>query len=278
MKKIFFIICLMFLFIGGVNAEVLNPNVDISEEGYNKLSKFMSEAEMGVITQEIYDSFMNGNVVNYQSVIIETTYYVPVAQLPKKISERTMTVDEYINTSTTKTTDNIFYATNDFIEHETDKKKLTLVIKEDAGDVSFEFYNYWKSMPVYKSFDVMGMMWTGNFSYYSYYGEQYTNGNSGVIEYYPGNGNYKFGTNAIGLSQNLVDSATQIQSKMVLVGTCTIGGTVNASYQHAQANITLATSKKYNFSTSGMGGVFGFYDGVGSYYDNTAGIELNYTC
>ena len=278
MKKIFFIICLMFLFIGGVNAEVLNPNVDISEEGYNKLSKFMSEAEMGVITQEIYDSFMNGNVVNYQSVIIETTYYVPVAQLPKKISERTLTVDEYINTSTTKTTDNIFYATNDFIEHETNKKKLTLVIKEDAGDVSFEFYNYWKSMPVYKSFDVMGMMWTGNFSYYSYYGEQYTNGNSGVIEYYPGNGNFKTGTNAIGLSQNLVDSATIIQSKMVLVGTCTTGGTVNASYQHAQANITLATSKKYNFSTSGMGGVFGFYDGVGSYYDNTAGIELNYTC
>ena len=278
MKKILFIICLMFLFIGGVNAEVLNPNVDISEEGYNKLSKFMSEAEMGVITQEIYDSFMNGNVVNYQSVIIETTYYVPVAQLPKKIGERTLTVDEYINTSTTKTTDNIFYATNDFIEHETNKKKLTLIIKEDAGDVSFEFYNYWKSMPVYKSFDVMGMMWTGNFSYYSLYGQQQTNGNSGVIEYYPGNGNFKTGTNAVGLSQNLVDSATKIQSKMVLVGTCTTGGTVNASYQHAQANITLATSKKYNFSTSGMGGVFGFYDGVGSYYDNTAGIELNYTC
>lgn len=268
----------MFLFVGGVSAEVLNPNVDISEEGYNKLSEFMSDAEMELITQEIYDSFMNGNVVNYQSVIIETAYYTPVAQLPKKIGERTMTVDEYISASTTKTTDNIFNTINDEYEYHTTMKQLNLLVKEDAGDVSFEFYNYWKSMPVYKSFDVMGMRWSGNFSYYSLYGQQYTNGNSGVIEYYPGNGNFKTGTNAIGLSQNLVDSATKIQSKMLLVGTCTTGGTVYASYQHAQANITLATSKKYNFSESGMGGVFGFYDGVGSYYDNTAGIQLNYTC
>lgn len=108
MKKVLFIICLMFLFIGGVNAEVLNSDVDISEEGYEKLSEFMSETEMGLITQEIYDSFMRGNVVSYQSMIVETTYYEPIAQLPQKISERNMTVDEYINSSTIKTTDNIF--------------------------------------------------------------------------------------------------------------------------------------------------------------------------
>lgn len=171
-----------------------------------------------------------------------------------------------------------FYATNDEYEYHTAMKQLNLLVKEDAGNVSFEFYNYWKSMPKYKSFDVMGMRWTGNFSYYSLYGEQYTNGNSGVIEYYSGNGNYKIGTNAIGLSQNLVDSATQIQSRILLVGTCTTGGTVYASYQHAQANITLATSKKYNFSSSSMGGVFGFYDVVGSYYDDTPGLKLNYSC
>ena len=104
------------------------------------------------------------------------------------------------------------------------------------------------------------------------------NGNSGDIIYNSGNGNFKIGTNGVGLSQNLVDSATEIENEMVVMGNCSSGGTVYASYQHAQANITLATSKKYNFSTSGMGGVFGFYDGVGSYYDDTPGIELNYTC
>lgn len=278
MKKNLFIIVFMFLFVGRVNAVELNPDVNISEEGYEKLSEFMSETEMGLITQEVYDTFMNSNVVAYQSMIVETVYYEPIAQMPQIISERTMTVDEFANSPVTTETECFFNVTYDSYECETNMKHLILLVKEDEGDVSFEFYNNWKSMPKYKSFDVIGMRWTGNFSYYSYYGEQYTNGNSGVIEYYSGNGNYKFGTNAIGLSQNLVDSATQIQSRLLLVGECTTGGTVYASYQHAQANITLATSKKYNFSSSGMGNVFGFYDGVGSYYDNTIGLSEIYTC
>lgn len=49
----------MFLFVGRVNAVELNPDVNISEEGYEKLSDFMSETEMGLITQEVYDTFMN---------------------------------------------------------------------------------------------------------------------------------------------------------------------------------------------------------------------------
>lgn len=278
MKKILFIICLMFLFISGVDANELNLNVDISEEGYEKLSEFMSEAEMSLITQDIYNAFLEGNVVGYQSLIVETVYYEPVAQLPQTISERVMTVEEYVNTPAPLETECFFNVGTGSYDCETNMKYLALLVESDGSDVVFTFYNNWKSMPSYKSFDVIGMRWTGDFSYYSYYGEQYTNGNSGVIEYYPGNGNFKTGTNAIGLSQNLVDSATQIQSKLILVGECTTSGRVYASYQHARANITLATSKKYNFSSSGMGNVFAFYDGVGSYYDNTIGLSKSYTC
>lgn len=278
MKKTMFSIYLLFIFIGVVSADDLNPNVVISEEGYEILSEYMSDTEMAMINQDIYDMFMEGNVVSYQSMIVETTYYESPTQLPQVVSERHMTVDEYANTPSTLATECFYTVDYNTYDCETDMKYLVLATHNNDGVVRFEMYNVWKSMPKYKSFDVIGMRWTGNFTYDSYYGEQNNDGNSGRIQYLVGNGNYKFGTNAIGLSQNLVDSATVIDNRLSVVGSCTTAGNVYASYQHAKTNVTLATSKKYNFSASGMGGVFGFYDGVGNYYDDSPALHLNYSC
>ena len=111
-----------------------------------------------------------------------------------------------------------------------------------------------------------------------YDGIQFTDGNTTTVNYDMGNGNYKFGTNAIGLSQNLVDSASNIENTLFVSGTCSGSGAVWATYQHAQANITLATSKLYNFSSSGYGGVLSFYGAASGIYDNTTGLSLTFTC
>lgn len=97
MKKILFVLCLMFLFIGAVNAEVLNHNVDISEEGYEKLLEFMSDLEISMIDQKTYDLFMDNEIIGYQSYIVEEIYASSPTTLPRKVSERYLTVDEYAN-------------------------------------------------------------------------------------------------------------------------------------------------------------------------------------
>lgn len=51
-------------------------------------------------------------------------------------------------------------------------------------------------------------------------------------------------------------------------------GVVYGSYQHAVSNISLATSKLYNISSSGYGNVFSFYGSAYGKYDNTVGVFI----
>lgn len=53
-----------------------------------------------------------------------------------------------------------------------------------------------------------------------------------------------------------------------------IGGTVYASYQHANKTSTLAKSKDYNISQYGYGGVFLFSTSSSSYYDGMGGVYI----
>lgn len=97
--------------------------------------------------------------------------------------------------------------------------------------------------------------------------------------YYDENsGNFKKFTSGVGLSQNLVDSASEIENELITFGTCTNGGTVYVSYQHAQADIDLTISKYYTLNYNGMGYVFNFYGDAVGIYDNTPGMILPYTC
>lgn len=220
---------------------------------------------------------MNNDVIAYKSSIVKTTYYGNSISLPQKVSEKIISIDEYIENNNSGSV-NLFTASSvDVVE--TNMKYIRLIVLGNGTDgLTFNLVNEWLSMPKYKSFDVIAFRWTGDFSLSSYRGYQYTNGNSGNVYYYEGNSNYKIGTKAIGLSQNLVDSATSIDNELYAVGTCTSGGTVYGTYQHAQADITLATSKLYNFSSSGMGGVLNFYGNASGVYDNTSGLSLSYTC
>lgn len=52
------------------------------------------------------------------------------------------------------------------------------------------------------------------------------------------------------------------------------GGTVYASYQHAQKVISAANSRKYTISSSGYGGVFKFTGTAASVYDKSKGVSI----
>lgn len=90
--------------------------------------------------------------------------------------------------------------------------------------------------------------------------------------------NFKKFSSGIGLSQNLVDSASTIENELITFGTCTSGGTIYASYQHVQKDIDLDTSQSYILDYSGMGHVFSFYGNAVGIYDDTPGMRLSYTC
>lgn len=277
MKKLLFSLCLLFFFVTVVRAEELNSNVIISDEGYERLSKFMSDLEISMIDQKTYDLFLDNEVIGYQSYIVEEVYVGSATQLPRKVSERYMSFDEYANTPSVAA--ECSFSSDGTIEYcKTPKKYLRLTVFKNSTGVYFDLLNEWLSEPVYKSFDVLAMRWTNNFSMSYYDGLQRTDGNTTYVNYNTGNGNYKFGTNAIGLSQNLVDSATDIDNSLTVGGTCSGSGAVWATYQHAQANITLATSKLYNFSSSGYGGVLSFYGAASGIYDNTTGLSLTFSC
>ena len=276
MKKLLFSLILLFLFICDVSAANIN---DFTPEEYELLSKYVSDKEISVISDKIVYELLAEDVISYDSMIVATTYRIDGTHLPQFVKSEIVSEDEFLSSNSSRSTDYFCGANSSQTAYcETDYKSISFICTKTDNGIKFHILNEWKSMPKYKSFDLIGMNWSNNVTISSYIGYQYTNGNSGTITYGVGNGNYKIGTNAIGLSQNLVDSATEIENELFVWINCSSGGTVNASYQHAKTNVTLATSKKYNFSSSGMGGVFGFYDGVGSYYDNTPGLSLSYTC
>ncbi len=273
MKKIFYILALFCCFLGLTN-NVNATTVEITKEEQEILKQYMSVEEMSMLSDRVKEKILEGNVEAYESIAIATTYYSDNTRMPRVIRQEVLDVS---NPSVLALDDRCEIVSTYEGVCETEYKVMDLLIR-NVGHKEIFMNNSWKQMPKYKSFDVVAIRWTGGFSLVQNYGNQYTNGNSGNIIYSPGNGNFKIGTNGVGLSQNLVDSATRIENELILQGTCSTGGTIYGTYQHAQANITLATSKSYSFSSSGMGGVLNFTGNAVGIYDDTPGISLSYTC
>lgn len=273
-KKILFIIILFMVLMFGNSVKALSVSKYTDLE-YKLLNEYMSDIEIQYSSEVVIDSILKGNVEEYDSFIISSTYYHGNGLYPKLVRTEIITEFSQLNLDV-ESEFSLLSGNSD--EHTTNYKYIQLMTNSGSSPKRFYIYNKWLKMPVNKSFDVIALRWNGGFTLTDYYGNQYTNGNSGDIAYPMGNSNYKIAANAIGLSQNLVDSATSIENELTVWGTCTSGGTVYGTYQHAQADITLATSKLYNFSSSGMGGVLSFYGNASGVYDNTSGLSLSYTC
>ena len=247
--------------------------IKIDSNSYEKLLKFMNEKQIKYLNQEVFDLIMTDKVQAYDAALIETTYVVDsLGNVKIEINREVEDVDSKFLQNTNSTN------AGGFEDLETEYKYVRLLVTAGGGSAQIRVLNEWLKMPKYKSFDVIATRWTGNFNVTEYTGTQETNGNSGNIFYKQGNGNFKTATNGIGLSQNLVDSATTIDSVLYVEGNCSGSGYIYGTYQHAQKNITLATSKLYYFRASGMGGVLDFYGAAVGVYDDTPGLSISYTC
>ena len=151
-------------------------------------------------------------------------------------------------------------------------------LKSDATNV-YHVYVYvtWQTTPAKKDYDVIAIRWTNGATLTDATGVQ--NSDSGKTSYSYKGDNMNIGSNGVGISMNLHNSTSNHKLELKVTFTASSVGEVYASYQHA-TNIatTLALSKAYTFSASGLGGVIKFNsDTVAGYYDGMKGIHVSET-
>lgn len=125
----------------------------------------------------------------------------------------------------------------------------------------------WLAQPNVKSYDVIGAR-LYNTSLYSSSITTYVRSSSGTAI----QSNYMNYTNGFGNSILLPsnENINNVEQRFRV----NKSGTVYGSYQHAMSNVSLATSKLYNISSSGYGSVFQFYGNAYGKYDNTVGVYI----
>lgn len=151
---------------------------------------------------------------------------------------------------------------------------------EHSGNV-YRIYlsNEWKNIPSVKSFDVLatavdGINFTNGMTWQTYNG---TN-----LEYDIHHGtNTKRTSGFIGVSMNIpdnVNSNNALMQTILIDGGFNVCGNVTArgTYKHAKRDVTLAQSQNYSYSTSGLGGMLAFKNGVGNYYDGMQGVSYKF--
>lgn len=132
----------------------------------------------------------------------------------------------------------------------------------------------WLKTPIVKSFDVLAVRWntskpTSNITGYT----ALQLSDAGTTEYDINSKNLKISTSGVGQSMNLYDAGTTFSLAMLFNTNEHMGEYMYGTYQHAiNQGVVLQQSLSYNFSSSGFGGVLGFYNGVGQYYDNMNGV------
>ena len=287
MKKIILsiIICITLMSIKNVSAiekeinnYTNNNGVLISKENYEKIKDIMTQNQIDELDESIYSLIdQSEKIISYKDTFIETTTFNDNMQLS---FNRELSAEEYQEISTKELSS---YVVSD--NHYTTYKHISLIVRYDSGKYIFNLTNQWLLEPATESYDVLGLRWSGSV----------TKNNSdakGNQEYYNPTGtidenipysytstNFKFFSNGLGLSQNLKDGPYKYNNSIEIYVTCT--GIVNlyGTYQHAQSDVTLAQSKSYSLSSSGLGGVLYYSDSsIRNKYDNTGGLSVSFTC
>lgn len=290
MKKTIIFLVMLLINIPFVNAETIeekilenktytnNEGVTINQENYNKIKDLLEDIEIENIDENIYQKINNSEkAVAYETTIIETEY-VKIGNDTFVLNQKVITNDELNDISTASTTEGS-------VVHTTSYKQLHLwVFSNSDGTYTFVIQNSWKKIPSNKSFDVLAFRWEGTVTENknTIYGEQIykistSQVNPPFIEYQYGNGNYKYESNGVGLSQNLVNGDYYYVNQLEITASCS--GTIKlyGTYQHAQGDLTLSDSKSYSISSSGLGNVLYYSNStIRNTYDNMQGISVSF--
>lgn len=241
MKKIFITIIFVLSFAClDVNAQTFYTNangVEFSEKEYSFISDFYFEGYQDYMTSYDYREFINSNIINGNISIQEKKDYDYNTLMP--------------------------YASS---SHETASKILKLS-SSCSNDCTINVTLTWKKVPSTKSYDVIGAYFENTSlkqlsSSKMYYGKNI----SSPIE----NTTKNNGFSSTFKIPNTNDAISIMQTYKV-----SKSGRLYVSYQHAKNSVSLAESRKYEFSTSGYGNVFKFDSSVMSKYDAMQGLNID---
>ncbi len=147
--------------------------------------------------------------------------------------------------------------------HTTDNKTIKI---SNSGNNKISIVATWKNDPKVRSYDVIGAYlegpkWNNMLTRINYNSGNYSSNE--INSFY----------NGFGVSVKLPSNGSNIIVSQSF--NYTGSGTIYGNYQHAKSSVTLAQSKKYTIDRNGFGGVFSFYDGIGSKYDAMGGVSIN---
>lgn len=153
---------------------------------------------------------------------------------------------------------------------QTSAKRLSLAAACNSQYCTMITSLIWLGVPTITSYDVVGARLTSTLQFIS------DSSAITVLDTSVGSTTYTNHTykgRGIGVSIKLPSGATyyNITQSFGVEGS----GKVQASYQHAKKNVSLATSKLYNISSIGYGGVFDFTGNAIGKYDGMQGVNLN---
>lgn len=283
------LVCILTLCIPIVHAQE-------SKEVYytNHLGVEMTEDEYNLLLNNNYDeSFISGmNQEKFDEFIKNPQELKPIGKETKYIITKTMT-DNLNNT---------FVVEKEVTKEEAESVSEIAPIdscgvgcwQTSSKRIELEYYYglsntqvvahvlvVWYTTPNVKSFDVTAVRWTNSLTLTDYYASQFYVDSEGgkIIEYNPGNGNYKIASNGLGISMNIVDALkNSLEINLYVYGDIKSNAipTMYATYQHATSGVTLAQSQDYTFSSSGLGGVLLYNSAtIRDRYDGMQGVHVS---
>jgi hypothetical protein len=162
--------------------------------------------------------------------------------------------------------------------YETVSKELNIYyLHLTNGNYRIQLDNFWKVNPKYHSFDIIATRWISSKTPDSYVvtGTQYPSSSCGLanVDYSESSSsnNIVKESYGAGLSQNLYDNCKPLSNYLFVTSPTHFGNAIYGTYQHATSNVSLATSKAYTFSATGLGGVLDH--SYATYYDGMTGAN-----
>lgn len=218
-----------------------NPyGVEFTREEYEFLTTFYNPKHPEIMTREMYDQFIEDDLMNSEVEII--TYNEP--QLPL--------LNPGIGPNSTS--------------HSTSYKTVQIGRGCFPTLCTITIQNTWHVSPSVRSWDNIGAYLDG-VSLISH-DDTYVYSTSGTNHF-----EYLNTTNGLGNSVELPSTGENIIISMDFK--VTRGGTVYGSYQHAMQTTTLANSQNYTLDYLGYGGVFLYYGTAIGIYDGMNGVDID---
>lgn len=280
-------VCALFLVsVISVNAESIyytnSKGVQMTQEQYEYLAEVYSDFRIDNMTQEQFNSRINvvNRTVTDVYIVEEETRDINNNLLLK--TTLSLTPNEYTEYKDNLQQTNLQTRAPVVKVVTTSEVKMTLTLGEVYNNVAniliIDLNTRWiNGIPSVKSFDVSAFLFstTGTLQLSRKVAEGYQVSDAGSVTYGNEGGNSKWQANAYGTSMNIINGTKkslelEIGAEYYYFGSGNLN--VNATYQHATRDVTLAQSHTYHFSTDGCGGVVNFYNNVGNYYNSNPGV------